>query len=355
MMQSNPIPRTPAIIIACCVLSTSNAGCAPTDSSPADRPSDLRSRQVVDAPSWTTTVLRGGSPDDTSLVSPSRLSATKDGVTLIDAYPMQIKRYGHDGASKWVFGREGGGPGEFRHLTDLKVDPLGRTWVLDAANARMTVIDPDGKTDVLIPLRNVGGYPHELIPLRTGGALILTSGQAKNPLVVVDREGKVVSRLAFPFREFQNLHYLAAQQVTGSDPVTGRWVSAYRISDGFTAFQDTTWGRDRGWFVEPAVVPRVVRQRQNGGVSTTFSERPNFSALSVTLSPERVHILYGGRSEDRGRIIDSYSLRDLQYVESFRLPAPVLEIAWFEGGFYTIRNDPEPELAFVRPANIRVR
>ena len=44
------------------------------------------------------------------------------------------------------FGREGGGPGEFRSTRDLP-GPLGTTWVVDGGNQRTTVLGPNGEVE----------------------------------------------------------------------------------------------------------------------------------------------------------------------------------------------------------------
>lgn len=307
------------------------------------RPGDIPERRLQ-AETWRKTVLVGGQPHDSALISPFRLAASSEGLSLVDFYPRQVRRYDHSGRLQWEYGAQGGGPGEFRQPLDMKVDSEGRAWVLDPANARITVVSPSGATERTIPLGRIGGDPHEMVPLSDDRALLVLS-RPERPFVVIDSLGAVVSAQEFPSPRFAGMHYLATQLVTGNDPASGAWVAAYRMGDGFFAFDRQSPLPWRGWFVEEVPFPEVITTRTGGHRSTRHRDRPVSAARSVALSPEHIYVLFGGVSGQRSRIVDRYSLRAGEYERSYLLPEKVLEIAWYDGGLYAIQDDPYPELS----------
>ncbi|HYW13093.1 MAG TPA: hypothetical protein VE871_14130 [Longimicrobium sp.] len=180
------------------------------------------------------------------------------------------------------------------------------------------------------------------------------SRQPEKPIIIVNSEGAVEKTMRFPAPEFSSQHYLAAQQITSSDARTGRWISAYRLADGFFLFNEERPLSFRGWFVEPIPFPALVTKRVNGGVSTELQDKPLPAARSATFSTSAVYVLFGGASSDRNKVIDAYSTENGSYLQSFLLPEAVREIAWYNGGFYTLRDDPEPELAYWRPVGTTI-
>jgi hypothetical protein len=259
-----------------------------------------------------------------------------------------VVHYSHAGERLWAFGRPGPGPEEFQHPEDLKVDETGRAWVLDARNARITVLGTDGRPVHNIPLTDVGVTPHEIVPLPGSGAMLVTSNEAR-PLLVVDSTGKIMGKHAFPWAGFSRMDYLATQLITASDSRSDRWVAAFRMGDGFFVFDGTRWSGTEGWFVEFVPFPEVEVTRTRNTTSTRHRERPITAARAIAFSSDRVYVLFGGNTADRNRVVDAYSVDDGKYVESYRLPEAARDIAWHDGGLYSITHDPYPQLTFWRP------
>lgn len=313
------------------------------------RPADAPSERRFIAVEWQEGLRIGGAEDDSTLNSPFRLAASPMGVHLLDYHPKRVLLYGHDGRRLWAFGREGAGPDEFRDPRDLKVDTDGRTWVLDPANARVTVLDSNGSVLRRLPLGNLQNSPRELLTAGGTGALLMADARGENPLVRIDSAGRVVERDPFPWSGFAGLEYLATQVIAASSPWTGDWVMAFRMGDGFFTSRGGTVG-PRHWFVEHVPFPEVVVTRNGGTTTWRHRERPVDAAISVTLSRERVYVLFGGTTGDRVKMVDSYSLRDGSYQGTYRLPRGFTEIAWYDGGLYTLAERPYPELAYWKPA-----
>lgn len=318
-----------------------------------DRPDNAAHERRMTAVEWQRGVVVGGAQDDSALVSPSRISVNSRGVYLLDYYPRTVRHYRHDGSLGWTFGRQGSGPDEFSDPRDLKVDTQGRVWVLDPANNRIMVLSPEGRVAWRTPLAGVNGSPREFVPLAGGNSVIIADSREGPPLVHLDSAGVVSRARPFPWSGFSRLEYLATQLVAAQNASTGDWAMGFRVGDGFFSYTREEQGR-RGWFVEHVAFPEVIVTKSGNTTSWRHKERPVDAAISVTLSPERVYVLFGGTTRQRGRLVDSYSLRTGAYVDTYALPHGASEIAWHDGGLYTLANRPYPELAYWHPRGAKL-
>ncbi|MFO7894943.1 MAG: hypothetical protein R6U63_14605 [Longimicrobiales bacterium] len=83
------------------------------------------------------------------------MAVAPDGsIYLYDRQVPALRKYGPDGEFVATFGREGGGPGEYRNSDGgLAVLADGRVLLRDPGNARITVYSPTGETLETWPLR----------------------------------------------------------------------------------------------------------------------------------------------------------------------------------------------------------
>lgn len=297
---------------------------------------------------WDTVFMVAGTAEDSTLLMPFRPAAGPGGVYVADFYGNAVLRYDSAGRLLWRFGRKGAGPDEFLRIRDLKLDSGGRVWILDQVNQRLTVLSPAGAVERRVPLTGVGVAAQGVVPLRNGDALVATF-DPRVPFVRVASDGRVIERGAFPWPEFRTLNHLVSQFVTGADPGSGRWVAAFQMGDGFFPFADTARGRYRGRFVESVDFPEVEQVRRGNAIETSFQTRPTISAQSISLSPTRLYVLFGGATASARQVVDMYDLADGRYISSVMLPRPVDEIAWGDGGLYVVYSDPYPHLVFWRP------
>ena len=78
-------------------------------------------------------------------------------IYLMDRHVPALRKYGADGSHLATFGREGGGPGEYKSPDGgLTVLPDGRVVLRDPGNMRFAVYAPDG--DYLDSWRINGGF-----------------------------------------------------------------------------------------------------------------------------------------------------------------------------------------------------
>lgn len=311
------------------------------------RPEGLPERKLVFV-DWTTDFKVGGAAEDTILQSAIQPVAGPDGVSVIDHFAHRVEHFDATGKLLWTYGQEGEGPDEFSNPRDLKVDAAGRLWVMDQGNARVTVLGRDGKAVLRVPLHEVGRTPVGFVPLAGDEAYVLVP-DPQAPLVRVSAEGKVLERRSFPWKRYGEFAFLATQSIVTSEPGSGRWAAAFQVGDGFFTFNGLEPRGGRHRFVEPVTFPEIVQERTKGRTVTRAARRPTFAAMSVTTSPERLYVLFAGTSGNANRIVDSYSLADGGYVESYLLPEKVQSIAWNDGGLYVIQDDPFPALASLRP------
>jgi hypothetical protein len=302
---------------------------------------------------WDTVFVVGSSARDSSLLLPFRPVAGGAGVYLPDFYGNRVLSYDSLGHLAWSYGRKGAGPGEFRRIRDVKVDAAGQAWVLDQRNLRLTVITASGQATRMIPLAELPANPEGVVPLRGGDAIVVLNDTL--PLVRITPDGHVAADLPFPWAQFRTLHPLATQLATAAEPRTGRWVAAFQNGNGFFRFRDSAPAGRRNLYVENVPFPEIQVTRTGNSVESGFRNPPVSAAESISLSPTRVYVLFGGRTGLARRIVDVYSLDDGRYIESVRLPRAVDHLAWGNGGFYVTYSDPYPHLALWRPHGERLR
>ncbi len=290
---------------------------------------------------WRPLFKIGGVESDTLLYRPAFLVADDRGVYLYDAGRHEVLRISAAGVVEWTFGGRGKGPDEFSTVRDIDLDAHGRLWVLDPENARVTVLNPGGDVAARIPLLDV---PHseQVVPISDRRAVLLVS-QRERPLFVVDRSGEVVDRLAVPWAGYRRLHTLASQMLAAADPDGARFVLAFRMGDGFFAFEGTEPLPYQGIFVEHAPFP-AVRSYTEGNTRTTVVDRVPDTATSLAIEGGRIFVHFGGTSEDRYKLIDVYALNSGEYERSLVLPRPLDAIALAGGIVYGLYENPYPTL-----------
>lgn len=351
MSAPRPLARGPfLLLVGSLLLQLAPAGCGERERAFVDtaEPADIERRVL--SPAWDTLFTVGGRLDDTTLLHPTRMAADPEGVSVIDFGGRRVTRIDRTGRVRWTHGRRGSGPDEFGHPRDVKIGPRGDTWVLDVDNGRLTAIDGEGERRRTLPLADLGARADDFVPLPGGESLFLTMDSAQ-PLVRLSDGGEVLRRSAFPWPAYTRLPAMTAQMETASDPLSGRWAAAFSFGDGFFVFSGERWEGYRGRYAEPVrfAATRVRSGRSAGRTYTETRLRPeDWGALSIALAPDRLFILFAGRSEHRGRIVDTFAPADGRYLGSFLLPRVASGIAYADGIFYVLRRDPVPVLRALR-------
>lgn len=82
---------------------------------------------------------------------------------------------------RWRFGRKGRGPGEFRTISSIAVDSLGRTHLFDGLLKKLVLLSSDGK---LVADRSAGylsGFSPKLLGELADGRLVFLRGTLPSP------------------------------------------------------------------------------------------------------------------------------------------------------------------------------
>lgn len=343
-----PSPLRALLVIAL----TGATACADTGPVRTGRPDRVPERRLLST-RWDTLFRMGGAESDTVFLQATRIGADAGGVSLVDGFRGRVLRWDTAGRLEWHFGRRGSGPDEFRRPRDLAVDARGRTWVLDALNNRLTVVDADGDPAFRVPLGALDRTADRVAPLAGDRAVLFTLGGAR-PFVTVGRDGGIRARRPVPGSGFDRLSPLAGQMTLAVGARGRIWGAAFLFADAFFLFRAAGETIARGWLPEPVPFPGVTVRTSGspfGRQRTTKMERPRYGAVSVTTSRDRLYVLFGGEGERANRWIDGYDLSDARYAGSYLLPRPVAQIAHGAGIFYVVYHDPFPALAALRPRN----
>lgn len=270
---------------------------------------------------WTRVWQRGGADADTAVQFPFRLAADSARVYVLDAAARRVVALrASDGATVWLAGGEGGGPGEFREPSALTVTPAGEVAVADPANSRITLLD--AATGALR-----GSVPAEGVPTvlsmcaLPGGDLLLHTLGAPEPIVRMSAQGQIVERVPFPWPDLTRRPAVVMQGYLAPLP-GGECVLALGVGRGFSVFRGRRFQAPAP-YVERFDVPGVeVTRTAEGGRSEKLSER-RVAALDVLASDGEIAVPFEGRTRDAARVVDLYSRRTGRYRETLRLPAPV--------------------------------
>jgi hypothetical protein len=285
----------------------------------------------------------GNSDRDTTLINPYIMAGDADQIYFVETDD-RILAFDTLGQLRWIRGRQGGGPGEFRNPRDLKVGQDGRLWVVDPSSGRITILArADGKVLTMLPMKVA--YSPAITPLPSGFALYPTD--MGSDIFYFDSMGEPGGNDSIPWPGFRQLEYLSRQYRTAVDRSSGRWVMAFIYGNGWFAFDSTRPVGGRRYYVEPTPFPPVVKERR-GDKEITSLVRSTGAALDVQLLGDTVFVLFDGFAPNRRQKVDMYSWETGKYYGSFLLPEPADNIAVSRSLIAVFASNPVPKLAFYR-------
>ncbi len=293
---------------------------------------------------WTKTVLVEGSLDS-DLLKPGLLDSRGTMLYLFDYGDLSVRAYDAKGQALWRVGRQGQGPGEFDNPTDLKVDARGRVWLTDPANARITVIDARGHLVRTIPTT---ARVERILPLSTGGFVGFGPSGNATGFARYDSLAQTPDAVIHPAWMDTASPVVSGLRVAQSPD--GRSAAIGQVHSGrILLMQSTAGGAREIPVVESQTLPRPIMSSPRARVTVTRrpkDARPLIQA--ITADTAFVYVLFSGATEERGRIVDRYQLRDGTYGGSYRLPESVDDITAIDGGFAVLMNEPTPALYLFR-------
>jgi hypothetical protein len=125
---------------------------------------------------WRTALLRtirgSGGQEDRTVERPGQVATDgAERVYLVDAVNASLSAYDDEGRKLWERGRAGGGPGEFRFPSFLRVAESGTVQVTDQGKGSVVQYDRNGSVLPEIPFA-AHGYPHSALYL-SGDTVII--------------------------------------------------------------------------------------------------------------------------------------------------------------------------------------
>lgn len=325
------------LLSAACLL----AGCGGEDvaveASTRLPPPARATERLVHPTEWDTVYAVGGQADDTLLFRPLLLAARGGGVYLYDYLDHRVKSFGARGELRWAFGGAGYGPGEFQNAFDVEVGPDGAVWVVDAGAGRMTILEPGGTLRGHLGLE--GGMVRDVLPL-ADETLVLPVGEGDDLWIALDERGRAVARGPFPIEALGGVDPFTRIPYAAVGPDSRTWAAAFPQGEHFVVYEGRE-PRCRGWLVESEPFPAAPEGA------------PMYWVAAIAVGDSSVFMLANGRTGERLRLLDEYSLRDCTYRRSFRLPRKFVSMAHAEGTFYFTYEQPAPGLMALRPAGGR--
>lgn len=212
----------------------------------------------------------------------------------------------------------GQGPGELLNPTDIAVTPTGRIFILDPAQARISIFENDGRYSASFTV------DHTALTLTTfGDTGIATVALIGEDLIrLYDTDG-------MPTSSFGRVHNEQEQMGVARQGVI-EWQG-----DGRLLFAPLYAGRLYKFDVEGrnhhavnTVItlpwPDVVYD-QNGAMSIRPEHRERTATLDLTIAGDTIYALpsrtiYGEDKSVAGRIVDTYEVSTGRYVYSFVVP-----------------------------------
>ncbi len=311
-------------------------------------------RVLVDA-TWDTLAVLESLPEDTLLFEATRVAADAHGIRVLDRLGHRVAMVDWEGSILWYAGARGGGPGELAHPRALKVDEEGTAWVLDVQNHRITGYDLEGRLAGELSLQALDFVPHEFAVGPGAESFFLARPDGGIQPVEVGRDGTVRSGRTLTFPESRNAPPLALQWDLPSDPESGRWVVALSFGDGFVRYQGLDpLGGFLPWVEHVPLVQVEVRVEGRPGLGeysrTQRVVDPVFASQGAAIMGPRLLISFGGRTENRGRLLDVYDMADGRYRGSLLLPTVGWISAW-DGRLVLARNSPHPQVLVLAPSS----
>ncbi|MEO5826325.1 MAG: hypothetical protein ABIR59_10590 [Gemmatimonadales bacterium] len=280
--------------------------------------------RLVRAVEWDTAFVVGGGAEDTLLLVPRTLAGGFGRFAAFDYADNRIKTFDQNGTLLWIAGRTGGGPGEFEGNFGLQRSRGGTTWAADPNLSRLTAIDDTGALATVLSLR---------IERLAGVAIvndspIIISSMSSSFLTALDREGRPTAERALPIPALEGLPDFARSVIAASDggPI---WAIAFPYGNVLLVYEGLDL-RCSGKLVTGV------------GFPTRPVQTPTFSVSAIALRDTTVVVLANGGGELRLRHVDSYSLSDCHYIESWELPRKMSAMAINDDTFIFEFEDSTP-------------
>lgn len=292
---------------------------------------------------------RGGAVDDTLLLNPFSMVADDEHVYVYDSGANRIVAFdAATGQPLWVFGRRGGGPGEFGEHPRLALGPDSGLRVLDRVNHRFLDIAPGGTILRELPYRTKALASHSCA-LADGTTLITSHGEETDALHIGE-DGTVVDRVPLPWPDLDTIPGLARQGTLVQTGDGRTCIFGFSMGRGFTRISATGAGY-AAHYVEDFDLARAKVVRSARRVETSFAHGAVYATMSLSVDRDTLVTLFRGpRGEFYKRFLDHYDVESGRYLYSRLLDLPVQDADRAGGTYFVFSVDGDfPSLTALVP------
>ena len=272
----------------------------------------------------------------------------RGGLVVADWGDFSIRELSASGELVWQFGRSGPGPGEFLAILDFHFADDGNLHVLDPRNRRVTVVSATGDLVETVPVP--GGEPAALLPASfdPGYFAVVPHTNKKDTLWRSFSKTGGRHRTVLMPSEVAFDHDLAGEGWAAEIP-GGRAVVFFRWSSRMIILEADGNASVVADGIEAIPFPELVAVERSGPGWTVsgFKVDPKAvkAARGATATASRIFVLYVGATGHAGRVVDTYSTQDGEYLGSYLFPRSVDAIAVLaDGRLATLENRLVPTL-----------
>jgi hypothetical protein len=291
-------------------------------------------------------IVRTIGRDTDAFDNPVHLIASEDRFVVSD--DNSIKSFRLNGQLEWTFGRQGSGPGEFRHIFDLSLDRAGNLLVYDEALARLTIIGRSGKLQRTVAIK--GRADRAVFGAQSGTYTLLTS-TADTFARIVDTTAAVRAVVPLPadLRQSPSL----AREMSRVLPFPGgyvipfRWTSRMLVVDRDGAVRRDCTGVDSLSFPDIFETKLSDVGDLKGVRATRIDPRAREATIYATTLEEKIAI-EPLTTKGRPRVIDLYAMGCGQYLESRPFPFAAAILAGTQSVLIAMLPEPVPHVVVLR-------
>jgi hypothetical protein len=292
-----------------------------------------------------TAVLRELGASSKALLQPGLLEANAERIYVFDYGDHALKIFSNAGQLVARSGRRGGGPGEFRGVSDMQLTPAQTVIIADPQAARISWFSPEGAFQRAISTKR---WVQRASPMY-GDTLALFN--AMDSVLVKYSGEKRIGAFRLPREDaFLDSMTVGTDRIITTLP-DGSLVMAFLYSGQLGRVQAGSSALTLHRGISGARWPREEVSRTpgpNGRPMTTRRLPSDVRPLqiAVSASPEHLFVLSWAPS-DASRFIDVYQLRSLQYACSFAVEGRLRDLAVTGNQLVGLVDEPEPSLASI--------
>ena len=246
---------------------------------------------------------------------PTRFVALTTGFAYYDNASGELVRFDAAGKERGTSASINSANDGLSDVRDVRTLPHGRIAILDARRGELVIFSSNLASAKHIQLRQQARV-EQFVPVDSGRFFLWTFDTSA-PFVQVDSMGTAISGAAFPWGEYKQLHPLVRDGILATGDSYKDWAFAFVSGDGWVPLGVGTHTLQP--YIESVAFPPVL-ERTFGNRTLSHIGRFTSSALSAVVDRGVLFVLFGGKSQLHGRIIDRYRVSDGQYLGSLIAP-----------------------------------